>query len=51
MESQITLITGALTSIVRSTAPEDGVRGARLIISNHSSETDEALPAEPRAAC
>lgn len=49
MESQVILITGALTGIGRATALEAARRGNRLIVSGRNAETGEALARELRA--
>jgi NAD(P)-dependent dehydrogenase (short-subunit alcohol dehydrogenase family) len=48
MESQVILITGALTGIGRATALEAARRGHRLIVSGRNAETGEALATELR---
>lgn len=48
MESQVILITGALTGIGRATALEAARRGYRLVVSGRNSETGEALAAQLR---
>jgi len=48
MDSQVILITGALSGIGRATALEAARRGYRLIVSGRNAETGEALAAQLR---
>ena len=49
MESQVILITGALTGIGRATALEAARKGYRVAVSGRNAETGEALAAELRS--